>query len=305
MDMGRQREILSKVIDRRDTQSGRAVALSTRHAMLQADFRTLAFYEKRWVQAVAAGQAARKAALAGRSAARVLGMWLVTTDPNEPVELVLPSGKAPSRKQWPANTVYHEARNRVAVIKHFDTLRVTDELTTAFEIALHHGFREGLVAMDWVLKHHTDRATVEAEVDKLGRVKGIGVLRKVLRYAVGNSRSPFESYARAVLIERVADGWIVNGMFAGYEVDLRLGALILEIDGDYKYDGVTFKKTDETLRQERKREKHLLKRGVYLLRASPHDLLFKEDEFVDDARALLALAQAREADNGAAHTQAA
>ena len=54
--------------------------------------------------------------------------------------------------------------------------------------------------MDWVLKHHTDRATVEAEVDKLGRVKGIGVLRKVLRYAVDNSRSPFESYARAVLI---------------------------------------------------------------------------------------------------------
>ena len=267
MDMGRQREILSKVIDRRDTQSGRAVALSARHAMLQADFRALAFYEKRWVQAVAAGQAARK--------------------------------------QWPANTVYHEARNRAAVIKHFDTLRVTDELTTAFEIALRYGFREGLVAMDWVLKHHTDRATVEAEADKLGRVKGIGVLRKVLRYAVGNSRSPFESYARAVLIERVADGWIVNGMFAGYEVDLRFGALILEIDGDYKYDGVTFKKTDETLRQERKREKHLLKRGVFLLRASPHDLLFKEDEFVDDARALLALAQAREADNGAAHTQAA
>mgnify|MGYP001759316866 FL=1 len=97
--------------------------------MLQADFHALAFYEKRWVQAVAAGQAARKAALAGRSAARVLGMWLVTTDSNEPVELLLPNGRTPSRRQWPDNTVYHRARNCETVIKHFDTLRVTDELT--------------------------------------------------------------------------------------------------------------------------------------------------------------------------------
>lgn len=288
MDVGRQREILGKVIPRERSTERDTVVLSSRHAMARDQFHALAFYEKRWVQAIAAGQAARKAALAGRSAARVLGMWVVTTDRHEPVELLLPSGKAPPKKQWPANTVHHEARRRPATIRHFDTLRATDEVATAFEIALRHGFREGLVAMDWLLTHHTDRQTVLDEVDKLGRVKGVAVLRKVIKYAVDNSRSPFESYARAILIEHVADDWIVNGIIAGYEVDLRRGWLIIEIDGDYKYDGVTFKKTDETLRLERRREKHLLKTGVFLIRPSPSDLLFREQEFIDDVRTLLA-----------------
>jgi len=259
--------------------------------MPRADFDELAFFEKRWIQAIAAGKAARKAALAGRSAARALDMWVVTTDPNEPVELILPNGKAPPKKQQPANTVYHRARRRSATIRHFDTLRATDELTTALEIALRHGFREGLVAMDWILKFHADRDMVEAEMEKLGRVRGIDTLRKVVKFAVHNSRSPFESYGRAILIERVAEHWIVNGMFAGYEVDLRRGMFVTEIDGDYKYDGVTFKPTDETLRKERRREKNLLKAGVKLLRPSPVDLLFREDEFVTDVRRLLALAE--------------
>ena len=112
-----------------------------------------------------------------------------------------------------------------------------------------------------------------------------------MKFAVHNSRSPFESYGRAILIERVAEHWIVNGMFAGYEVDLRRGMFVTEIDGDYKYDGVTFKPTDETLRKERRREKNLLKAGVKLLRPSPVDLLFREDEFVTDVRRLLALAE--------------
>ena len=265
--------------------------LSSKHCMSQADFSGLAFYERRWIQAIAAGKAARKAALAGRSAARALDMWVVTTEVNEPVELLLPNGKAPPKKQQPANTVYHRARKRPATIRRFDTLRATDELTTAFEIALRHGFREGLVAMDWILKFYADRDTVEAEMEKLGRVRGIDTLRKVVRFAVDNSRSPFESYGRAILIERVAEHWIVNGMFAGYEVDLRRGMFVTEIDGDYKYDGVTFKPTDETLRKERRREKNLLKAGVKLLRPSPVDLLFREDEFVADVRRLLALAE--------------
>lgn len=279
-----------RVRDKSNDGAG-AVVLSSKHCMSQADFAQLAFFEKRWIQAIAVGKAARKAALAGRSAARALDMWVVTTDVNEPVELLLPNGKAPPKKQQPTNTVYHRARRRPATIRHFDTLRATDELTTAFEIALRHGFREGLVAMDWILRYYADRATVEAEMEKLDRVRGIGTLRKVVKFAVNNSRSPFESYGRAILIERVAEDWIVNGMFAGYEVDLRRGMFVTEIDGDYKYDGVTFKPTDETLRKERRREKDLLKVGAKLLRPSPSDLLFREGEFVADVRRLLALAE--------------
>ena len=166
-----------------------------------------------------------------------------------------------------------------------------DELTNAFEIALRHGFREGLVAMDWILRHHTDRATVEAEILKLGKARNIGVLRKVMRYAVANSRSPFESYARAVLIDAGLDNFLVNQPIGNFEVDLLNGRLIIEVDGDYKYDGVTFGRTDQIIRAERAREKVLQGMGYVVCRVSPRQLLEAEEVFLAEVRSLMAVAR--------------
>lgn len=311
MDKRRQLELTAALVDRKTMTCGgkplrepyALVALSPGLAMDYTQYKNLQFHEKRWIKAIAVGQGMRKAVLAGRSAARALGMWVVATDANEPVELLLPAGKPPSKSQWPPGIVYLEPRNRPAGVRELDTVRATDELTTAFEIALRHGFREGLVAMDWVLQYHTSLTTIEEEAAKLGRVRGIDTLRKVIKYAVSNSRSPYESYARAILIERVPGDWIVNEQFAGFEVDLRCGWFIVEIDGDFKYDGVTFKPTDDAIRQERQREKRLLKAGAVLLRVSPRQLLFNEDEFVADAQRLMEVAE-RVAQHGAGETPA-
>lgn len=271
-------------------ENDRLLWLTSRFAVKAAEFNPLMFSEQRWLEAVAVGKTMTNAALAGRSAARVHGMWIITKG-EEKVELVSRTGRSPSKSQWPKNCVYLPQRVRKGEIQKWATLRATDPVTAACEIALRHGFREGLVAMDWILKHHTTREAVEAEVAKFGPVKNLPVLRKVLRYAVANSRSPFESYARAILIEKVCADWIVNQVFLGVEVDLRRGLFINEIDGGFKYDGVTFKPTDQALREERTKEKELLKGNCVLLRTPPTELLFHEDRYVADVIRLVEVAE--------------
>lgn len=264
--------------------------LSSRYAVDKRKHRELAFHEKRWLRAVAVGVTLRRAVLAGRSAARLLDMWVVATS-DEPVELCAASGKVPSKRGWPSGCVYLPVRSRTGTVRSNGLIRVVDELTTAFEIALRHGFREGLVATDWVLAHHTDRETVEAELQKLGKARNIGVLRKVVRYAVANSRSPYESYARALLIESLHDDWLVNHPVGQFEVDLLHGRLIIEVDGDYKYDGITFGRTDVMIRAEREREKILQGMGYVVCRVSPWRLLRDEAGFLTEVRRLLAVAR--------------
>ena len=298
MDWGRGRELIALLIDAgahghhrsRQQPTEGVIWLSSRYAIRADAYEPLLFSEKRWLEAVAMGKTVRKAALAGRSAARVHGMWVIARG-SEPVELVPRTGRSPSKSQWPTHCVYLEPRKRRGEIEEFATLRATDPLTAAFEIALRHGFREGLVAMDWILKHHADRGTVEEEMKKLGPVRNLPVLRKVVRMAVANSRSPFESYARAILIERVAEEWIVNEVFLGVEVDLRRGLFVNEIDGDFKYDGVTFKPTDQALREERAKERKLLAGNCIPLRTPPSKLLFEEDTYVAEVKRLMANAE--------------
>ena len=264
--------------------------LSTQYAVEKRQFRTLAYYEQRWLRACAVAASMPRAALVGRSAARLLGMWVVATSV-EPVELCAVTGKPPSKRGWPSGCVYLQPRKRTGFVRSDGRIRVMDELTNAFEIALRHGFREGLVAMDWILRHHTDRATVEAEILKLGKARNIGVLRKVMRYAVANSRSPFESYARAVLIDAGLDNFLVNQPIGNFEVDLLNGRLIIEVDGDYKYDGVTFGRTDQIIRAERAREKVLQGMGYVVCRVSPRQLLEAEEVFIAEVRSLMAVAR--------------
>lgn len=109
---------------------------------------------------MATGNSMRKAALAGRSAARIHGMWVIGPPgrQEEPVEVMAVGGKLPSTSQWPAGCLYIRQRPRTASIVNFTTLRATDPLSAAFEIALRHGLREGLVAMDWILSPTTHPA---------------------------------------------------------------------------------------------------------------------------------------------------
>lgn len=134
--------------------------LSSKFAYDAQAYRTLPLHEQRWIRAVATGNSMRKAALAGRSAARIHGMWVIGPPgrQEEPVEVMAVGGKPPSTSQWPAGCLYIRQRPRTASIVNFTTLRATDPLSAAFEIALRHGLREGLVAMDWILSPTTHPA---------------------------------------------------------------------------------------------------------------------------------------------------
>ncbi|EEI16861.1 hypothetical protein HMPREF0298_1357 [Corynebacterium lipophiloflavum DSM 44291] len=165
-----------------------------------------------------------------------------------------------------------------------DGVRVTTQIRTGIDVALRHGFREGLVAMDWLLGRHP-RANIEFEIRKLGRRRGIGVARAALAHAVSNVRSPYESYARALLIEAGIGPIRVNVRVGRYEVDLLIGErVVVEIDGAVKYDGKTYGRTDEMLRKEREREKHLLNSAYHVRRYNPLELLSHPDRFVAEVR---------------------
>jgi len=216
-------------------RNGHLVKLSSRYAAPRRVLRELRQHEAKWLEAVAVGKTMPKAVLSGRSAARVHGMWVVATT-EEPVDLVLPSGAPPPRHQWPRGCRYSRGSYVQDEVTDWGALRLTSPVRTAVDIALRHGFREGLVALDWVLAHYP-RETVEAAILARGRARNIGVLRKAFAHAVPDSRSPFESYARAILIEAGHLGFIVNARVGPYVVDLLCGRLIWEIDGDTKYDG--------------------------------------------------------------------
>ena len=291
MNSTRKQELANKLMDNnrqedRLAQRKRPAAyrkVSTRFFISVTEWKQLRYHEKRWLAAYAVGCTMPKAVLSGRSAARILGIWVIATTP-EPVELVAQRGKAPSRKQWPPGVVYRDRSPGDATTQHFDRLRTTDALTTVFDIALRHGFAEGLVAMDWLLREGMPRHRIEEAAAHLGRVRNIATLRHVIAHAVDNSLSPYESYARALLLQAGIGGWQVNARITIpphlYVADLLRGRLIVEIDGAQKYDGTTFAPTDTAIREEREREKRLQNAGYVVVRVSPEQLL-------DDARGFL------------------
>ena len=302
MDSGRKQELANKLMDRKRehdslTYRKRPVAfhkVSTRFFVSVTEWKQLRYHEKRWLSAYAVGCTVPKAVLSGRSAARLLGIWVIATTP-EPVELVAQRGKAPSRKQWPPGVVYRDRSPGNTAPRSFDRLRTTDPLTTVFEIALRHGFAEGLVAMDWLLREGVPRHRVEEAAARLGPVRGISALRHVIAHAVDNSLSPYESYARALLLQAGIGDWQVNARIAVppnlYMADLLRGRLIVEIDGAQKYDGTTFAPTDAAIREEREREKHLQNAGYVVVRVSPEQLLADAHAFLTTVTRMLNLTE--------------
>ncbi len=111
------------------------------------------------------------------------------------------------------------------------------------------------------------------------------------RMRLTNVRSPYESYARAILIQNRIGPIRVNAPVGKFEVDMLIGdRVVSEIDGDVKYDGATYGRTDDVLRKERVREKRLLNDGYLVRRHSPSDVLNNEAQYVGDIRAACALA---------------
>ena len=288
MDVGRGLELVAGLVDKRKSDE-RMVAVSASRAMCAEMYATLSSHERRWLRAAAVAQSHPKAVLTGRAAARLTNMWVVATS-EETVELMLPSGGVPQRSRWAEGVSYHRgtlAPHEIGYIEAYGGFAVTTPIRTAVDIAIRHGFAEGLVAFDWLLaSRKVTRGELEATVDAMRGKKGVEVVRKVLAHAVANSQSPYESYARALLIcAGLAPS--TQAPIGPYLVDLLIGRVVIEVDGEVKYDDATYRPLAETLRREREREVQIQNSGYVVRRVKPADLLRDPDGFVAGVMAAL------------------
>lgn len=288
MNVDRGIGLVEGLVDKRRSDE-HMVAVSALRAISAEVHRGLTSYEKRWLRAAAVAHSHPKAVLTGRAAARLTNMWVVATS-EETVELMLPSGGVPQRSRWAEGVSYHRgtlAPHEIGYIEAYGGFAVTTPIRTAIDIATRHGFAEGLVAFDWLLaSRKVTRGELEATVDAMRGKKGVEVVRKVLAHAVANSQSPYESYARALLIcAGLAPS--TQAPIGPYLVDLLIGRVVIEVDGEVKYDDATYRPLAETLRREREREVQIQNSGYVVRRVKPADLLRDPDGFVAGVMAAL------------------
>ncbi|WP_277100286.1 hypothetical protein [Corynebacterium riegelii] len=259
--------------------------LDTSIIFAEACWSELKYYERQWLRAEAAARMSREAVLVGRSAARMHGMWVISTA-DEPVELCLLSrGSSPSRRNR-KGIMFRRMVLREDETSLRDGHRVTNGFRTFADIARHHGFIEGLVAADYLRRRGFTRALLEQEAWLLGRLKGIAVVRECIRHCVDDSDSPYESFARALLIQAGIGPLFTQFEVAGRYADLCVdGWLLIEIDGNVKYQGPN---AERARQEEFERQKRIANRGYVFLRYSPDFLRRYPEEFVREVRETIA-----------------
>ncbi|WIM67397.1 hypothetical protein QP027_09855 [Corynebacterium breve] len=276
----------------RQLHSGKLKRLSPNYAIDSDVFEQAPRHLQHWIDIVAKGRDRHEAVAIGRTAARLHGMWVVPLT-DEVAEFALPSGHVPPLKNQAAGTRYRYAALTSDDITIINGARAVHRVRAFLDIARYHGFAEGLVAADWLLATGFTKQTLTTQLNLLGRVKGVAVARRCIAHAVAKSESPYESFARALLIEAgIGDLEVQKHVGSRTRVDLCVaGFLIIEVDGESKYDGATFgKSTDSVIVAERKREKWLQNLGYRVLRVSPADLHRHSASFAATVRSIVARA---------------
>lgn len=264
---------------------GELVALSSQWYLPAHIYKDLEWFKQRALRAFAVGRTARKAVIAGRAAARLHGIWVISMS-EETVEVIAPNGAVPAKRDRDIGVTYRFAKLKHRDIMYWNGIRLTGVARTIIDICRYHGEVEGIIACDWALARQMDRAQLAYELALLGRRKGVATARKCIAAAISISESPYESFARALLLQAGISEITPQAWVGNYRVDLLVaGFLIIEIDGDVKYAGEL---RDDTVLQERQREKYLLNQGFRLMRYRPRDMVKDPEHFVAEVRAVLA-----------------
>ncbi|BFL73816.1 hypothetical protein M7M4_05680 [Corynebacterium pseudogenitalium] len=226
-------------------------------------------HKQQFAKVVAAGWSTHRAVLISKSAARLWGIWVISRE-GEEVELAVPSGSVPPRRLTAKGYRYRRVKSLQESTVSIAGVRATNPARTCLEIARLHGFPDGLVATDSALRQH-DVTTYDLreELAKMRRTRGQAAMRKVIEHAYGGSESPYESYLRALIIERFPQVKIEpqKPLLGKYRADLCLdGWLVLEVDGDAKYDGTYGETPAHVVKQQIKRQRALENRGYVVLR---------------------------------------
>lgn len=264
-------------------EASRYILLASETVMEKERFSELPSWEQATAYAAAVGMTIDTAVVAGKAAARLLEIEVLGWDPV--VELMHVGGVQPgSRSKWPEGVHYRYCALQSREVYEEHGLRVTNVPRTLGDIARYHGLMDGVVVMDSARKRWPD-LTKEVLHDHLTRGRpypGVKAVRRAIELSVPDAGSPLESQARFLLLEAAlpqVESVQVQARFTHpgghFDVDLLVnGWLVIEIDGEIKYDGVTYgRKTDEVIRDERAREKFLQNLGLVVLRVGHRDLL--------------------------------
>ena len=286
----RKDELRAELVDTRKCShesfpDGEVVELEPTVWFPAATWRELRYHERQWLRVEAAAMVSNAAVLVGRSAARKLGMWVISNG-EEPVEVALPSRSVSQSRAQSGRYAFRFSKLRYDEQLVYEGHRVTTPVRTFIDIARHHGFIEGLIAADYLLRRGIERAEIEKEIRKMGRAKGIGVARKCLEHAIPNSDSAYESLARGLLIEAGIGPVVAQAQIERYFADLLVqGWLIIEIDGEIKYERDD---AGEVWKEEFSRQKRIGNKGYVILRFESRLLREQPHVFIAEVRAALA-----------------
>lgn len=240
-------------------------------------------HECEFLRVYAAGTAAHKAVLIGRSAAMIQSMWTLPIR-DAPVTLANPEQMPPRKAQWPKGVEYRAMKipptDYGVVTPAGEPLRVTNRIRTAVDIARMYGVRHGVVAMDSLFyrksfaEQDRIRAQLRACIERLAGKRGIANARQALKWSSTRSESPYESLARVILRERgiVVQEQMWIGRYA--RPDLLWGQLAIEIDGEGKMEG------KQAALDQISRENWIRIQRYEVVRVPPRDILRDEEAVV-------------------------
>lgn len=286
----RKEELRAELVDKRRLThgtfpDGKFVELEPAVWFPAATWGGLKYHERQWLRVEAGAMVSNAAVLVGRSAARKLGMWVISRG-EEPVEVALPSRSVSQSRAQSGRYTFRFSKLRRDEQLIYEGHCITTPTRTFIDIARYHGFIEGLIAADYLLRRGIEMDAIAKEIRKMGRAKGIGVARKCLEHAIPNSDSAYESLARGLLIEAGIGPVVAQAKVERYFADLLVkGWLIIEIDGEIKYEGDD---ADDVLRAERHRQKRIGNKGYVFLRFSPSFLRKHPEKFIAEVRTVLA-----------------
>ncbi|MBP3948529.1 DUF559 domain-containing protein [Corynebacterium sp. Marseille-P3884] len=245
----------------------------------------LKYHEQQWLRVEAAAMVSATAILTGRSAARKLGIWVIAST-EEKVEVSLPSRGVSRSRMASGNYEFRHSQIQPSDVVMYEGHPVTSPIRTFIDIARYHGFLEGLIAADYLLRRGIERTEILRGIQRMGRAKGIRTARRCLEHAIPDSDSPYESLARGLIIEAGIGPVQAQYKIGGYYVDLLIDSwLVIEIDGEKKYSGPDAEKVRQ---DEFNRQKLIANRGYVFLRYAPWFVRKYPDRFLAEVRQALA-----------------
>ncbi|GAB2513115.1 hypothetical protein [Corynebacterium atrinae] len=263
----------------RELAQGRFIALCPEIAVPAEAFESFTWWDREAIRAFAVGLGARRAVVVGKSAARLHGLPVLGR--NAPVELCLPgASRAPRQAQWPRGVVYRYTQLWDEHIVEEAGVRVTRLIRTAADLARFEGVADGILAFDAILRmDQITKPVAMQHLDGLGRMKFRSRAIRALELADGRAESPAESWARAQILlvdlPEVTSIEVQPKLLGGrYRGDLLVnGYLVVETDGEQKYDGATTGvEPREQMRKDRERDRALTNAGIPRIHVTWADL---------------------------------